>query len=237
MSNKGKLYLVPTVIADGTADKVISGYVREILKPIRFFLVEDIRTARRFLSSLNIYPSIEQLYFNTLDKNTTEAELPQLMSPLEEGKPVAIISESGCPGVADPGAIAVRYAHRKGIEVEALVGPSSILLALMSSGLNGQRFSFNGYLPVEANEAAQAIKKFENESKSRMQTQIFIETPYRNNALLGHLLKTLKDDTLLCVAVNLTSELENVKTQTVKEWKAAEVSLPKAPALFLFLAQ
>lgn len=237
MSNKGKLYLVPTVIADGTADKVISGYVREILKPIRFFLVEDIRTARRFLSSLYIYPSIEQLYFNTLDKNTTEAELPQLMSPLEEGKPVAIISESGCPGVADPGAIAVRYAHRKGIEVEALVGPSSILLALMSSGLNGQRFSFNGYLPVEANEAAHAIKKFENESKSRMQTQIFIETPYRNNALLGHLLKTLKDDTLLCVAVNLTSELENVKTQTVKEWKAAEVSLPKAPALFLFLAQ
>ena len=237
MSNKGKLYLVPTVIADGTADKVISGYVREILKPIRFFLVEDIRTARRFLSSLNIYPSIEQLYFNTLDKNTTEAELPQLMSPLEEGKPVAIISESGCPGVADPGAIAVRYAHRKGIEVEALVGPSSILLALMSSGLNGQRFSFNGYLPVEANEAAHAIKKFENESKSRIQTQIFIETPYRNNALLGHLLKKLKDDTLLCVAVNLTSELENVKTQTVKEWKAAEVSLPKAPALFLFLAQ
>jgi len=237
MSNKGKLYLVPTVIADGTADKVISDYVREILKPIRFFLVEDIRTARRFLSSLNIYPSIEQLYFNSLDKNTTEAELPQLMSPLEEGKPAAIISESGCPGVADPGAIAVRYAHRKGIEVEALVGPSSILLALMSSGLNGQRFSFNGYLPVEANEAAHAIKKFENESKSRMQTQIFIETPYRNNALLGHLLKTLKDDTLLCVAVNLTSELENVKTQTVKEWKAAEVSLPKAPALFLFLAQ
>ena len=218
---------MPTVIADGTADKVISGYVREILKPIRFFLVEDIRTARRFLSSLNIYPSIEQLYFNTLDKNTTEAELPQLMSPLEEGKPAAIISESGCPGVADPGAIAVRYAHRKGIEVEALVGPSSILLALMSSGLNGQRFSFNGYLPVEANEAAHAIKKFENESKSRMQTQIFIETPYRNNALLGHLLKTLKDDTLLCVAVNLTSELENVKTQTVKEWKAAEVSCPR----------
>lgn len=228
---------MPTVIADGTADKVISDYVREVLKPIRFFLVEDIRTARRFLSSLNIYPSIEQLYFNGLDKNTTEAELPQLMSPLEEGKPVAIISESGCPGVADPGAIAVRYAHRHGIDVEALVGPSSILLALMASGLNGQRFSFNGYLPVEANEATQAIRKFESESKARIQTQIFIETPYRNNALLGHLLRALRDDTLLCVAVNLTSELENVKTQTIKEWKADEISLPKAPALFLFLAQ
>ncbi|MGE0587001.1 MAG: SAM-dependent methyltransferase [Cyclobacteriaceae bacterium] len=236
MSNKGKLYLVPTVIADGTADKVISDYVREVLKPIRFFLVEDIRTARRFLSSLNIYPSIEQLYFNSLDKNTTEAELPQLMSPLGKGKPVAIISESGCPGIADPGAIAVRYAHRNGIDVEALVGPSSILLALMASGLNGQRFSFNGYLPVEANEATQAIRKFEHESKARIQTQIFIETPYRNNALLSHLLKALKDDTLLCVAVNLTSELENVKTQTIKEWKAAEITLPKAPALFLFLA-
>lgn len=237
MSNKGKLYLVPTVIAEGTAEKVISGYVRDVLKPIRFFLVEDIRTARRFLSGLGIYASIEQLYFNSLDKNTTEAELPQLMSPLEEGKPVAIISESGCPGVADPGAIAVRYAHQKGIEVEPLVGPSSILLALMASGLNGQRFSFNGYLPVEANEASQSIKKFESESKSRLQTQIFIETPYRNNALLSHLLKTLRDETLLCVAVDLTGESESIKTQTIREWKAVEVSLPKAPALFLFLAQ
>lgn len=236
MKAKGKLYLIPTVIADNTAKKVISPYVLDTLKPIRFFLVEDIRTARRFLSSLSIFESIEQLYFNTLDKNTTEADLPQLMSPLLKGKPVGIISESGCPGVADPGALAVLYAHQKGIPVEPLVGPSSILLALMASGLNGQRFSFNGYLPVETQEANQAIKKFESESKTKNQTQIFIETPYRNNALIGHLLKSLHDETLLCIAVNITGETEMIKTQAVKAWKAAEITLPRAPALFLFLA-
>lgn len=236
MKAKGKLYLIPTVIADNTANKVISPYVREVLKPIRFFLVEDIRTARRFLSSLSIFESIEQLYFNTLDKNTTEAELPQLMSPLLEGKPIGIISESGCPGVADPGAQAVRYAHQKGISVEPLVGPSSILLALMASGLNGQRFAFNGYLPVEAQEATQAIKKLESESRTKNQTQIFIETPYRNNALIGHLLKSLHDETLLCIAVNITGDSEMIKTQTVRDWKSTEITLSKEPALFLFQA-
>lgn len=237
MKSKGKLYLIPTVIADGTANKVISPYVREILKPIRFFLVEDIRTARRYLSSLSIFESIEQLYFNTLDKNTTEADLPQLMSPLQEGKPVGIISESGCPGIADPGALAVRYAHQKGISVVPLVGPSSILLALMASGLNGQRFAFNGYLPVESQEAFHAIKKMENESRTKNQTQIFIETPYRNNALNGHLLKALHDETLLCIASNITGETEMIKTQTVKAWKSAGITLPREPALFLFLAR
>jgi 16S rRNA (cytidine1402-2'-O)-methyltransferase len=236
MKAKGKLYLIPTVIADNTANKVISPYVRDILKPIRFFLVEDIRTARRFLSGLSIFDSIEQLYFNTLDKNTTEVELPQLMSPLLEGKPIGIISESGCPGVADPGALAVRYAHQKGISVEPLVGPSSILLALMASGLNGQRFAFNGYLPVEAQEASHAIKKFESESKAKNQAQIFIETPYRNNALVSHLLKSLHDETLLCIAVNITGDQEMIKTQTVKAWKSTEITLPKEPALFLFQA-
>ncbi|MEQ8363165.1 MAG: SAM-dependent methyltransferase [Cyclobacteriaceae bacterium] len=236
MKAKGKLYLIPTVIADKTAHKVISPNVRDILKPIRFFLVEDIRTARRYLSSLSIFESIEQLYFNTLDKNTTETELPQLMSPLFEGKPIGIISESGCPGVADPGSLAVRYAHQNGIPIEPLVGPSSILLALMASGLNGQRFAFNGYLPVEAQEASQSIKKFEGESKTKNQTQIFIETPYRNNALISHLLKSLHDETLLCIAVNITGDLEMIKTQTVKAWKSTEITLPKEPALFLFQA-
>lgn len=236
MGTKGTLYLIPTVIAEDTADRVISAHVKNILRPIRFFLVEDIRTARRFLSSLSIFDSIEQLYFNTLDKNTTETELPQLMSPLLKGKPVAVISESGCPGVADPGALAVRYAHERGIKVEPLVGPSSILLAMMASGLNGQRFSFNGYLPVESSEAIQAIKKFENESKTRNQTQIFIETPYRNNALVKHLLDALHDETLLCIAVNITGETESIKTQAVKSWKLSNPKLPREPALFLFLS-
>ncbi|HCM77606.1 MAG TPA: SAM-dependent methyltransferase [Cytophagales bacterium] len=236
MKRKGKLYLIPTTIADNSADKVISSYVRETIKPIRFFLVEDIRTARRYLSSLSIYESIEELYFNILDKNTTEAELPKIMSPLFEGKPVGVISESGCPGVADPGALAVQYAHQNGIKVEPMVGPSSILLALMASGLNGQRFAFNGYLPVETNEAAQAIKKFENDSRSKNQTQIFIETPYRNNALIGHLLKSLHDETLLCIASNVTGETEMIKTLPVKTWRKEGITLPKEPALFLFLA-
>lgn len=237
MKEKGKLYLIPTVIAEGTAGKVISPYIKEILKSIQFFLVEDIRTARRYLSSLSIYDNIEKLYFNCLDKNTTEADLPQLMSPLKEGKPVGIVSESGCPGVADPGALAVLYAHQHDIKVVPLVGPSSILLALMASGLNGQRFSFNGYLPVEATEANRVIKRFENESKSRNQTQIFIETPYRNNSLLQHLIKTLSDDTLLCLALDITGDSESIKTQTVKLWKAQDIRMPKEPAIFLFLAR
>lgn len=235
MKDKGKLYLIPTIISDGTAHDAISQHVKDTIRHIRFFLAEDIRTARRFLSSLSIYPSIEQLYFNTLDKNTAAKDLPQLMSPLFEGKSLGIISESGCPGVADPGALAVRFAHQKGIKVEPLIGPSSILLALMASGLNGQRFSFNGYLPVEARQAEQEIKNFEKDSKVRNQTQIFIETPYRNNALVGHLLKSLHDDTLLCLAVNITGESELIKTQSVKEWKRNTISLPREPAIFLFL--
>ena len=236
MKEKGKLYLIPNVIAEGTAGKVISPYVKEILRPIQFFLVEDIRTARRYLSSLSIYDSIEKLYFNCLDKNTTEAELPLLMGPLEEGKPIGLISESGCPGVADPGALAVLFAHQQGIKVEPLVGPSSILLALMASGLNGQRFSFHGYLPVESTEASKAIKRFENESRSTNQTQIFIETPYRNNSLLQHLIKTLSDNTLLCLALDITGDSEFIKTQTVARWKSEGMQVPKIPALFLFLA-
>lgn len=236
MKRKGKLYLIPTVIAENTANKVIPTHVRTILRTIQFFLAEDIRTARRYLSSLSIYDSIEDLYFNTLDKNTPEESLKQLMSPLLEGNPVGIISESGCPGVADPGALAVLYAHQNGIQVEPLVGPSSILLALMASGLNGQRFAFNGYLPVESGEANQAIKKFEIESKAKNQTQMFIETPYRNNAVVSHLLKSLHDDTLLCIAINVTGDTEMIKTQKVKAWKASSITLPKEPALFLFLA-
>jgi 16S rRNA (cytidine1402-2'-O)-methyltransferase len=158
------------------------------------------------------------------------------MSPLEEGNPVGVISVSGCPGVAVPGSLAVAYAHRNGIKVEPLVGASSILLALMASGLNGQRFAFNGYLPVEAQEAGNAVRKFETESRVRNQTQIFIETPYRNNALVGHLIKNLHDNTMLCLAVNVTGETEMIKTQSVKAWKSSDITLPREPALFLFLS-
>jgi 16S rRNA (cytidine1402-2'-O)-methyltransferase len=233
---KGVLYLVPSSIAEETQQTVIPEHVRQALPGIRHFLAEDIRTARRFLSSLKLYASIEPLQFEVLNKDTKPAELKALFQPLLEGHNLGVISESGCPGVADPGALAVKYAHEQGIQVAPLVGPSSLLLALMGSGLNGQRFTFHGYLPIDSREAAAAIKTLEKESQSRRQTQLFIETPYRNNAMLKNLLQNLQDDTLLCIAVDLTGKEESIKTLPVSKWKNLRPELPKVPAVFLFLA-
>jgi 16S rRNA (cytidine1402-2'-O)-methyltransferase len=190
----GKLYMVPVPIAEETL-QVIPSQVTDVLKTLDHFIVEDIRTARRFLSSLKIYPSIETLHFQILNKDTKETELADLLKPLTQGINVGVLSESGCPGIADPGALAAKYAHRHSITVVPLVGPSSILLALMASGLNGQQFAFHGYLPVEAKEAIQKIKELERESKQKKQTQIVIETPYRNNSVFDHLLKNLQSET------------------------------------------
>ena len=187
----GKLYLIPNIIADNTQDAVITAQVKSVLPGITHFLAEDIRTARRFLSSLKIYDSIEPLHFEVLDKDTDPSVVPNLLSPVSKGIDMGIISESGCPGIADPGALAVRFAHENNIQVIPLVGPSSILLALMASGLNGQHFAFHGYLPIEAKEAEHAIRSLEKESRLKHQTQVFIETPYRSNALFQLLLKTL----------------------------------------------
>jgi 16S rRNA (cytidine1402-2'-O)-methyltransferase len=228
---------VPNVITEGTQQKVIPPSAVEALKSIHYFLVEDLRTARRYLSSLKIYESIESLHIEVLNKDTKENELTELMKPLFAGNNLGIISESGCPGVADPGAIAVAYAHQKNIQVVPLVGPSSILLALMASGLNGQKFAFHGYLPVDAKEAAKIIKELERESEQKNQTQLFIETPYRNNQVLAHLLNTLKADTLLSIALEITGSNEFIQTKLVKDWKANKPSLPKEPAIFSFKAQ
>lgn len=232
---KGILYLIPNVIAEGRT-QVIPSMVREVLPAIHNFLAEDIRTARRYLSSLKVYPSIEALQFNVLDKETNPAQLQELIKPIHEGKNIGIISESGCPGVADPGAMAVKYAHDHGIRVVPLVGPSSILLALMASGLNGQRFAFHGYLPIDAKEAAQAIKELERESLAKAQTQIFIETPYRNNHVVDHLLNHLKASTLLTIAIDITGDQERIETKPVAAWRASKPSLGKLPAVFCFLA-
>jgi 16S rRNA (cytidine1402-2'-O)-methyltransferase len=159
-----------------------------------------------------------------------------LLAPALSGKDMGIISESGCPGIADPGAIAVRFAHENNIQVVPLVGPSSILLALMASGLNGQQFAFHGYLPIDSKEAERAIHTLEKESRQKNQTQIFIETPYRSNSLFQLLLKTLNDDTLLCIALNLTGSNEQIKTATVKKWRTMNKMLLKDPAVYLFLA-
>jgi 16S rRNA (cytidine1402-2'-O)-methyltransferase len=234
--NKGKLYLIPNVIADDTQSSVIPVQVTDVLPFIQYFLAEDIRTARRYLSSLKIYTSIEELHFEVLNKETPGSKLSDLMKPISEGHNVGVISESGCPGIADPGALAVQYAHENNIRVIPLVGPSSLLLALMASGLNGQQFAFQGYLPIDAKEVALKIKELERESKAKNQTQIFIETPYRNNSVFDHLLKNLQSETRLSVALDISGEHEFVRTCNVSQWRKQKENWPKTPAVFLFLA-
>ena len=236
MINKGKLFLIPTVIAENTQDAVVTPQIRKHLIEIQRFLAEDIRTARRYLSSLNIYDKIESLSFSVLDKSTKEEDLMDLFNPIFEGNNLGVVSESGCLGIADPGALAARFAHQHGIRVIPLVGPSSILLALMASGLNGQHFAFHGYLPIASKEAGKAIRELEKESRAKNQTQIFIETPYRNNALFSNLLKNLLPETQLCLAMDMTGEKEFIMTKSIRNWRLQPIELPKYPAVFLFLA-
>jgi 16S rRNA (cytidine1402-2'-O)-methyltransferase len=235
-NKNGKLFLVPTPIAEETHLHVLTPQVKNELTNIRFFLAENIRTARRYLSSLKVYDSVEVLDFKILDKDTPYEQMKDLLEPIARGFNIGLLSESGCPGVADPGAVAVRAAHELKITVVPLVGPSSILLALMASGLNGQRFAFQGYLPIESKDSARAIRDMEKESRAQKQTQIAIETPYRNKSLFQNLLKNLSESTLLCVAMDVTGKQEFIRTMTVKNWKKEPVELDKLPALFLFLA-
>jgi 16S rRNA (cytidine1402-2'-O)-methyltransferase len=232
---KGKLYLIPTVIADETQQAVIPAHVRNVLPSIQYFLAEDVRTARRYLSSLKVYESIEDLHFQVLDKKTKEGELKEFFRPVEEGHHLGVVSESGCPGIADPGALAAKYAHEHGITVVPLVGPSSLLLSLMASGLNGQKFAFHGYLPIDGKERVQAIIESEKESKKKNQTQLFIETPYRNQAVLNDLIKTLNPTTKLCVAYDVTGTHELIQMKTVSEWRKQVLTLDKLPCVFLVL--
>jgi 16S rRNA (cytidine1402-2'-O)-methyltransferase len=227
------LYLIPTVIAEG-ANNTIPPQVLAVLPSIRIFLAENVRTARRFLSSLKIYDSIEDLTFHVLDKDTVD--IAGLIKPIQDQN-IGVISESGCPGIADPGARAVEYAHANNIPVVPLVGPSSLLMALMASGLNGQHFAFHGYLPIDTREAVDQLRALENESKKKSQTQLFIETPYRNNQLFELMLKTLQKTTLLTVAIDITGKNESIRTQTVAKWQSNKITWPKEPAVFLFLAR
>lgn len=236
MTNTGNLFLIPTAIAAGTNDAAVSSHVKVQLSQIRNFLAEDIRTARRYLSSLKVYESIEALNFSTLNKDTRAEALKDLFSCVFEGLHLGVLSESGCPGIADPGALAVSFAHAHGIRVIPLVGPSSIVMALMASGLNGQRFAFHGYLPVQVQDASKAIREYERESRAKNQTQIFIETPYRNHALFGNLVRSLLPDTQLCLAVDITGPEEFILTKRVKEWRRQLPELGKNPTVFLFLA-
>ncbi|WP_194776629.1 SAM-dependent methyltransferase [Pararhodonellum marinum] len=233
---KGVLYLIPTVLAEGTAEKIISTQVKEVILNTRYFLVENLRTARRYISSLKLGISIGDLDFQVLDKNSTEGQMAQLMKPLWEGHDIGVLSEAGCPGIADPGSLGVAYAHTKGIQVVPLSGPSSMFLALMASGFNGQSFAFHGYLPIDKKERATAIRELEKESLRKNRSQIFMETPFRNNQLLQDLKQHLHPDTLLCIAKNLTAKDETILTKTAQSWKKTEIDLHKIPTVFLIYA-
>ncbi len=232
----GKLYLIPSTLGDNAPLEVLPISVKGTIEQIDHYVVENEKTARHFIKKISAKKSQPGLHINLLNKYTEPHLLPTFLDPCLEGYDVGILSEAGCPGIADPGAELVNIAHQKGIQVVPLVGPSSILLALMASGLNGQSFAFNGYLPIEASERKGSLKKFEKLSREREQAQIFIETPYRNDKLLAEFIKTLSPNTKVCVACDLTLPTEFIATKTVAEWKGVSVDLHKRPTIFIIQA-
>jgi 16S rRNA (cytidine1402-2'-O)-methyltransferase len=229
-----KLFLIPTFLAPDTASDVLSPQVREAIIQTDDFLVENVRTARRFISELKVGKVIDQLRFTILDKDTASEAIVPIMKQLQaEGKNIGVISEAGCPGIADPGAVAVAVAHRLGIDVEPLVGPSSIFLALMASGFSGQSFVFHGYLPIDRAARVKAIQQLEKEASQKKQTQIFMETPFRNNHLLEDVLTHARPDTLLCVASNITAPDQLLQTKTIAQWRKNKPDIHKKPTIFL----
>lgn len=233
---KGKLYLIPNTLGESSIERVIPAFNSELINHIQYYIVENIRTARRFLAKSGITIKIDDLVFFELNKHTPVEQFSSFLKPIAEGHDIGIISEAGVPAVADPGADIVKLAHEAQIDIIPLVGPASILLALMASGFNGQSFAFNGYLPVKGPERAEQIKKDEQRSKREGQTQIYIEAPYRNMQLLESMIKHLNPTTRLCIASDLTLENEYIKTKMVKDWKKKQPVLHKRPTIFLFLA-
>jgi len=227
------LYLIPNLLGDTPVEQVLPAYNHEIIMGIRHFIVEDVRTARRFLKLVDRSIDIDQLTFYTLNKHTNPEEVASMLKPLEEGSPMGVISEAGCPAVADPGADVVAIAQRKGLQVVPLVGPSSIILAVMGSGFNGQSFAFNGYLPIEPDERIKTLKKLEQRAYTENQTQLFIETPYRNAKMMADILKACRPQTHLCIAAGLTTKEEYIRTRTIKEWIGHLPQLEKIPCIFL----
>lgn len=234
-SKIGSLYLIPTTLGECNPLEVIPFSIKRTIDQIDHYVVENEKSARGFIKSVLPGKSQPKLIISTLNKFTDPAEIPEFLEPCFEGYDVGILSEAGCPGVADPGAELVKIAHEKNIQVIPLVGPSSILLGLMASGLNGQQFAFNGYLPIDKDKRKKEIKRLEKLSADFNQTQLFIETPYRNEALLSDLVATLSPTTRICVACDLTLPTEMIKTRTADEWKKIKVDLHKRPTLFLFL--
>ncbi|MBQ6191071.1 MAG: SAM-dependent methyltransferase [Bacteroidaceae bacterium] len=228
------LYLIPVTLGETSIDQVLPPYNHEVIMGIRHFVVENIRSARRFLRQTDKAFPIDDCTFFEMGKHADEKQFSQYLQPLREGKPVGVISEAGCPAVADPGADIVRIAQREGLRVVPLVGPNSMIMAVMSSGLGGQSFAFNGYLPVDASDRAKRLKALESRAWTEGQTQLFIETPYRNEKMFQALLSTLRPQTRLCIAAGITTKDEFIQTLPISEWKKTKLPyLSKIPAIFL----
>lgn len=230
----GKLYLIPTTMGAANPMQVLPLQVKAIVESLNIFIAENEKTARRHIKQLVPEKQQSLLQFFHLNKFTAPSEIPSFLNDCKEGKNIGLLSEAGCPGVADPGAEIVKLAHNAGIQVIPLVGPSSILLAMMGSGMNGQRFTFNGYLSIDKKERKKEIKDLERLSFDKQEAQIFIETPYRNNKLLEDLLQLLNPVTQLCVACDLTLPTEYIVTKPVSEWGKTKTDLHKRPAIFIF---
>lgn len=228
------LYLIPVTLGETPVGQVLPSYNREVIMGIRHFIVENIRTARRFLRQTDREFPIDDSTFFEMGKHADERLFSQYLQPLREGKPVGVISEAGCPAVADPGADIVGIAQREGLRVVPLVGPNSMIMAVMSSGLGGQSFAFNGYLPVDPSDRAKKLKMLESRAWTEGQTQLFIETPYRNHKMFQSLLAALRPQTRLCIAAGITTSDEYIRTLRISEWRGKELpDLSKVPAIFL----
>ena len=227
------LYLLPVTLGDTPIERVLPAYNQEIIAGIRHFIVEDVRSARRFLKKVDREADIDAMTFYPLNKHTSPADIAGYLRPLLEGQAMGVISEAGCPAVVDPGADVVAIAQQRGLKVVPLVGPSSIILSVMASGFNGQSFAFNGYLPIEPAERAKKLKQLEQRVYAEHQTQLFIETPYRNNRMMEDILRNCRPQTKLCVAANITCEGEYIRTLSVKDWQGRLPDLTKIPCIFL----
>ena len=230
---RGKLYLIPTTLGDNEPLEVLPISIKRVIEGTDHYIVENEKTDRRFIKKISPRKSQPGLNLEVLNKYTETERISTFLGPCEVGYNVGILSEAGCPGIADPGAGIVKMAHEKDIQVIPLVGPSSIFLALMASGLNGQSFAFNGYLPIDTTERKKAIKLMEKTSKIEQQTQLFMETPYRNDKLLAELLRNLSPNTELCVACDITLTTEYIKTMAVSAWKNTVLHLHKRPTIFI----
>lgn len=230
---KGKLYLIPCPLGEN-ALQTIPDYVKDIIHKLDYFICEKCKTARHFIKATGMPRPLQELTYYELNKRTDKNEWRTFLNPLQEGHDVGLLSEAGCPGVADPGAVIVAAAHEKDIEVVPLVGPSSILLAVMASGMNGQNFAFNGYLAPKKNDLAKDLRRLEQQARKFQQLQLFIETPYRNNVLIETALQTLAPDTRLGVAADITLDSEYIKVKKVATWKKSKLpNLHKRPAIFM----